>query len=601
MVIGPFGQCLNRDFFCVQSLDGTLSFFEQENFAFTRFLPNHLLPSPISYSKTSDSFILSSSSWSLESYRYQVLAIARDEEDNRQERVKGNAQIGGRRITPDWNVILGESALDLNVVMLENKTEVVVILGERNLFVLEVDGSNYRFCLRFDFCPISMHSFPCNGSLIILVATEFRTINIFKDSALVWAAQSSFPPISLTRAQVSSFQGIIVALSDSGQLSCSYLGSNPSMNVVSLSIKREQIDIVKSEEEMNRLRKVISSIEEEFSTVVPGPKKVHHVQADVTIEVLKMELMGNIRHGENNNLPSKRRLIIPIHLHVKSPVKDARLTFDTSLPFTIETNVIFFPLLEVQSTNRAEVKVETCNKFLPSSMKVIITLTFSNTAGSPKVLCNSCFLPLDALAKSGKPTKENKYVISLDVISSSNINFGNLFPDLSMDNEDDFSSKKEIGIEFLIPSTYTVTIKISSKNPKQTFRIESDSFEEFAFVTTEIIRRLQSQHVKFDAAAIDRENGLQLKSFFNIIDKHHEIRNKIITAESSLAKSMAQLRTIEKRFLVKLKDRNPAPLNDVDLILHHSSIKVSLTNNVFMRVPNDIVYILDSSFVGKNY
>lgn len=69
---------LGKDFLCVQSLDGTVSFFEQESFAFTRFLPNFLLPGPICYIPRTDSFITVSSSWQVESYKYQVLAVAQD-------------------------------------------------------------------------------------------------------------------------------------------------------------------------------------------------------------------------------------------------------------------------------------------------------------------------------------------------------------------------------------------------------------------------------------------------------------------------------------------------------------------------------------------
>ena len=60
---------LGRDFFCVQSMDGTLSFYEQESFAFSRFLPGSLLPGPLKYVTKTDSFITVSSSWHLESYK----------------------------------------------------------------------------------------------------------------------------------------------------------------------------------------------------------------------------------------------------------------------------------------------------------------------------------------------------------------------------------------------------------------------------------------------------------------------------------------------------------------------------------------------------
>ena len=54
---------------CVQSMDGMLSFFEQESFAFGRFLPGFLLPGPLSYIAKTDSFLIVSSSRLVESYK----------------------------------------------------------------------------------------------------------------------------------------------------------------------------------------------------------------------------------------------------------------------------------------------------------------------------------------------------------------------------------------------------------------------------------------------------------------------------------------------------------------------------------------------------
>ena len=71
LTIGPFGRVKNRDFMCVQSIDGTLNLFEQESFSFSRFLPGFLLPGPIEYAKRTDSFVTVSSSHQLESYRFK--------------------------------------------------------------------------------------------------------------------------------------------------------------------------------------------------------------------------------------------------------------------------------------------------------------------------------------------------------------------------------------------------------------------------------------------------------------------------------------------------------------------------------------------------
>ena len=69
MCSGPFGGVQNKDYICVQSVDGTLNLFENESFSFSRFLPGFLLPGPIAYVPKTDSFVTISSSYQLESYR----------------------------------------------------------------------------------------------------------------------------------------------------------------------------------------------------------------------------------------------------------------------------------------------------------------------------------------------------------------------------------------------------------------------------------------------------------------------------------------------------------------------------------------------------
>lgn len=66
---GMFGQVTGRDFICVQALDGTLAFYEQENFAFSRFLPSSLFAGPIAYVPKTDSIVTVSCAWQIESYK----------------------------------------------------------------------------------------------------------------------------------------------------------------------------------------------------------------------------------------------------------------------------------------------------------------------------------------------------------------------------------------------------------------------------------------------------------------------------------------------------------------------------------------------------
>ena len=69
LTIGHFGGVINKDFMCVQSIDGAISIFEQESYSFSRFLPGFLLPNPIVYVERNDSLVTLSSSFEVESFR----------------------------------------------------------------------------------------------------------------------------------------------------------------------------------------------------------------------------------------------------------------------------------------------------------------------------------------------------------------------------------------------------------------------------------------------------------------------------------------------------------------------------------------------------
>lgn len=75
--MGPFGGVRGRDFLCVQCLDGTLLFYEQEVFAFVQATSNRLLAEPIVYVPRYDLFVAASSSWCLECHRHVCVELAR--------------------------------------------------------------------------------------------------------------------------------------------------------------------------------------------------------------------------------------------------------------------------------------------------------------------------------------------------------------------------------------------------------------------------------------------------------------------------------------------------------------------------------------------
>lgn len=202
LTFGAFGGVKGRDLICIQFMDGMLMFFEQESFAFGRFLPGCLLPGPLKYCCRTDSFITVSSSRQVESYKYQVLAVATDAEsrhDSEQQKLGS-----GKRITMDWMVNIGEQALDIYITSLNQASASILVLGERNLYCFKENGQ-LRFMKKLEYNPSCFmpYTLVLEGTINILVGNHNNKLLVYQDVTLKWVAQLPHVPVSV---QVANFQ-----------------------------------------------------------------------------------------------------------------------------------------------------------------------------------------------------------------------------------------------------------------------------------------------------------------------------------------------------------------------------------------------------------
>ena len=80
MANGAMGGHRERDLICVQAVDCTLAVVEGARVAYSRFLPDCLLPGPLAFARALDSLLTVSSARRLEVYRYSALAQATDDD-----------------------------------------------------------------------------------------------------------------------------------------------------------------------------------------------------------------------------------------------------------------------------------------------------------------------------------------------------------------------------------------------------------------------------------------------------------------------------------------------------------------------------------------
>uniref|UniRef100_A0A8C6I1C3 Bardet-Biedl syndrome 9 n=1 Tax=Mus spicilegus TaxID=10103 RepID=A0A8C6I1C3_MUSSI len=332
MTYGPFGGVKGRDLICIQSLDGMLMVFEQESYAFGRFLPGFLLPGPLAYSPRTDSFITVSSCRQVESYKYQVLAFATDA-DKKQE-MEQQKLGSGKRLVVDWTLNIGEQALDICIFPLNQSASSVFVLGERNFFCLK-DNGQIRFMKKLGYNPSCFLPYcsVSEGTINTLIGNHNHMLHIYQDVTLKWATQLPHVPVAVRVGCFHDLKGVIVTLSDDGHLQCSYLGTDPSLfqapKVESRELNYDELDV-----ELKELQKIIKDVKLQVPDMMNSVAFSVYLKRNYT----PSELEGNavVSYSRPTGIPRvvqcKFRLPLKLICLPGQPSKTAshKLTIDTN-------------------------------------------------------------------------------------------------------------------------------------------------------------------------------------------------------------------------------------------------------------------------------
>uniref|UniRef100_A0A671VQY4 Bardet-Biedl syndrome 9 n=1 Tax=Sparus aurata TaxID=8175 RepID=A0A671VQY4_SPAAU len=291
MTYGTFGGVTGHHSLCIQSMEGMLMFFEQDSYSFGRFLPGFLLPGPLVYNPRTDSFLTVSSARQLESYKYETLAVATEAESRQDPDLP--LKTGGKRLTPDWTFVLGEQALDLCVPSFSHSSASIFVLGERNLYCLR-DNGQIRFMKKLEFNPSCFlpYTSVTDGTTNLLMGNHTNMLLVYQDVTLKWAAQLPYVPVAVRIANFPDLKGVVISLSSSGHLLCSYMGTDPSF-FSTPKVDAREADYEQVDAEMKKLQKFIreatrtqgigSSTVVAFSAFLNGRYPPADLTGDVTV------------------------------------------------------------------------------------------------------------------------------------------------------------------------------------------------------------------------------------------------------------------------------------------------------------------------------
>uniref|UniRef100_A0A8C0JYH1 Bardet-Biedl syndrome 9 n=1 Tax=Canis lupus dingo TaxID=286419 RepID=A0A8C0JYH1_CANLU len=529
MTYGSFGGVKGRDLICIQSMDGMLMVFEQESYAFGRFLPGSLLPGPLAYSSRTDSFITVSSCQQVESYKYQVLAFATDA-DKRQETEQ--QKLGsGKRLVVDWTLNIGEQALDICIVSFNQLASSVFVLGERNFFCLK-DNGQIRFMKKLDCSPSCFLPYcsVSEGTMNTLIGNHNNMLHIYQDVTLKWATQLPHIPVAVRVGCLHDLKGVIVTLSDDGHLQCSYLGTDPSL----------------------------------FQAPKVESRELHYDELDIELKELQ-KIIKDVNKSQGISLVTFYDLILVfiVTLQNRLALQKAKLSVYVQPPLVLTCDQFTFEFMGKTVAFSVYLK----GSYTPPELEGNAVVSYSrpsdrNPDGIPRVIQCKFRLPLKLICLPGQPSKTASHKLTIDT-NKSPVSLLSLFPGFANQSED--GQVNIMGFRFLGGSRVTL---LASKT-SQRYRIQSEQFEDLWLITNELIIRLQEYFEKqgIKDFACSFSGSMPLQEYFELIDHHFELRINGEKLEELLSERAVQFRAIQRRLLTRFKDKTPAPLQHLDTLL----------------------------------
>ncbi|CAL7941620.1 unnamed protein product [Xylocopa violacea] len=556
LTTGPFGGVRGRDFLCVQCLDGTLLFYEQEMFAFSQVLRNRLLAEPIMYVSRYDLFVTASSSWFLECYRYQSMAewtrskdeARGDAAEERDEQRRG----GARSLEPDWSFNIGEAVLALEAVTLSSFEVGIVVLGEKHLYCLKDNCASVKYAKRLEYRPLCFQAYVIepDGKLMVLVIADTSTLVIYEGSTLKWSAQLPFPPVTVARVQLQHLQGAIVILSEDGRLEACYLGSEPNL-FVAPPLHPRGYDYVAAEQELSKLRAQLKKKKDSVD-------QTNEVGVDTELIIainVSMDAKPRIRSSNNQYSTDELICTATIELSSYTTLHEVQICVDVSKPL-IATND-FYALPNLCERHVAETEVYVEGDRLPISSEIVVIVTYRTDAGILRALRRTSQLPLKMMLRSCPPENASTFAT---VIKSSDslLPFSQLFPEFSGDQSQKQGSNA-LGLRH-VHSDQTVTVV--SGNASNRYRVQSNDGLSSTLVVQRLIDRLKDKS-KGSLKANVGQNHLQL--VHQRIEAHFMARREIDRITSEIGLLTSQLRNVERKMLRTVREKNERSLTDTGL------------------------------------
>ncbi|CAK1582085.1 unnamed protein product [Parnassius mnemosyne] len=580
LTCGPFGSSKSRDLICVQSLDSTLSFFDQDTFLFMCMFNDILIPGPVSYVASSDLFIICKSTWALEIYSYQQL---RELSELSLRQNKNNI--------PQWTYNAGEEISSVQVIRTSNNFSSIIALGERHLYAFQ-DNGLMKDIIRLDYTPICFHCYLIGwyyepgARLLVMVVSDDSRLFVYEGTTLLWACDLMTKTLSISRCFLNSLPGGIVSLGPNGVLTVNYLGTEPDLNP-NVNLTNEPVD-------PEQIHVELESIEESLKQITADDKGVTvditNVERTIVIKANVGKPVQNTFEQINQNSDSVLQflqcpLIVMITCEEPKLIQSIQITYICSPPFEFTESTKCID--DVNGTEIIETRVFLLNENDLSDTQIKILFTIVDQTGKVVTLYKSVLLPLSLYCTINDTVLDNQLKLNINV-NDTCLDFGQIFTD--------FMPDQLIKLENT-PNTITFKYRttgntITLKGKDQEYSIESNDFPEIASILVYFLHKLNEHYMRSNIGIRltlkpSMDFILQMiHRFLKSIETHSKERIKLKKLEDDLDTLQRQFTVIQKRLLVQYGSLPPGDCDPLEFLMRD-------THDRLTRIVQEIIQSKD--------
>lgn len=366
---------------------------------------------------------------------------------------------------------------------------------------------------------------------------------------------------------------MIVCMDDHGQVQVSYLGTDPPMaSLVNTEMKELNYD--EMEEEHQDLLRVI--------------RQTHGEGAQDAEEILNMNAQVpqtlDSSHEDDTDpddpygrvdgavMQCTARLFLA--LQGSKPIENVTITIKAPSSFVISQTS--FHVEKVSPGGEPQVipvVFRVLNSCLCAGLSVLACASYFSSNNEPRTSVCEFRLPFALVAKLIQPVKSATYKIQLDCNRQPpalQALFSDMLSQPHVPSSFGQGMSNLLSVQYVSGTEATVLVSKSSCR----FIVQASEFASLWILTQELSLRLQEYFTaqeggrnSEDPFMVSYQDSLPLHDYFALMDDHFTFRKHLEELRTDLADRTQQYRVIQKRMLVRFKDRNPSPLNHLDTLL----------------------------------